>query len=141
MQVMKALYLVKTCSLRIELPEGMEPTDTSAIITGDFAYFGNEGQYPESGSVITEAELKQENGKWIMTATVGDMFAGTQIEMSFPVKLPQMESQRVHIRYGMHKPKSMTIILPHRRHTVFGSRMKCRSPEMNSLLSMQRISN
>lgn len=77
----------KDVQLRIELPEGMEPTDTSAIITGDFAYFGNEGQYPESGSVITEAELKQENGKWIMTATVGDMFAGTQIEMSFPVKL------------------------------------------------------
>lgn len=77
----------KDVQLRVELPEGMEPTDTSAIITGDFAYFGNEGQYPESGSVITEAELKQENGKWIMTATVGDMFAGTQIEMSFPVKL------------------------------------------------------
>lgn len=77
----------KDVQLRIELPEGMEPTDTSAIITGDFAYFGNKGQYPESGSVITEAELKQENGKWIMTATVGDMFAGTQIEMSFPVKL------------------------------------------------------
>ena len=76
----------KDVQLRVELPEGMEPTDTSAIITGDFAYFGNEGQYPESGSVITEAELKQENGKWIMTATVGDMFAGTQIEMSFPGK-------------------------------------------------------
>ena len=74
-------------NLEVVLPQGMVPAQKSELVIGGFQYTGEETGY-RSGSVEAEPTISaNEAGKTVMTAKVGSMYTGTEIEMSFKVKL------------------------------------------------------
>ena len=74
-------------NLEVVLPQGMVPAQEPEVVIGGFQYTGEETGY-RSGSVEAEPTIStNEAGKTVMTAKVGSMYTGTEIEISFKVKL------------------------------------------------------
>ena len=74
-------------NLEVVLPQGMVAAQEPEVVIGGFQYTGEETGY-RSGSVEAEPTIStNEAGKTVMTAKVGSMYTGTEIEMSFKVKL------------------------------------------------------
>ena len=74
-------------NLEVVLPQGMVPAQEPEVVIGGFQYTG-EDTGSRSGSVEAEPTIStNEAGKTVMTAKVGSMYTGTEIEISFKVKL------------------------------------------------------
>ena len=74
-------------ALRVELPANMQPTGTPQVTTGQFTSTGANEAYDKGGTVVQQPELVQEDGRYVLKAVVGNMFTGTELEISFQVRL------------------------------------------------------
>lgn len=74
-------------ALRVELPVNMQPTGTPQVTTGQFTSTGANEAYDKGGTVVQQPELVQENGRYVLKAVVGNMFTGTELEISFQARL------------------------------------------------------
>ena len=78
-------------NLEVVLPQGMVPAQEPEVVIGGFQYIGENTGY-RSGTVEAAPTLStNEAGRTVMTAKVGSMYTGTEIEMSFKVKLEDVE--------------------------------------------------
>lgn len=78
-------------NLEVVLPQGMVPAEEPEVVIGGFQYIGENTGY-RSGTVEAAPTLStNEAGRTVMTAKVGSMYTGTEIEMSFKVKLEDVE--------------------------------------------------
>ena len=78
-------------NLEVVLPQGMVPAQEPEVVIGGFQYIGKNTGY-RSGTVEAAPTLStNEAGRTVMTAKVGSMYTGTEIEMSFKVKLEDVE--------------------------------------------------